>query len=360
MIDQLALKSFKCFDDIRLSFKKLTLLTGRNSTGKTSVIQSLLFLIQNAKCGLSEKWTLDGSFASIGNFRAALDDISGNEKFVIGMGKGEHTCQWTFTETEKDSPAVNVCPDDAKSCETWLKGLSATLVLHVPSERMESQRAYPVNPSGHDGLGRKGEYAPWLLHKHAEEQVPSGLCLPDSTTTLQRQTEAWFERFFPNTELEVRPIEETGLILLRFRSAGDNNWHLPANVGSGLPNILPIVVGGLLAARKNGVLIAVNPEAYLHPAAQSLMGLFLAMVAANGAQVVVESHSDHILNGIRLAVKKGELTADDTLVHYFNPREHQPRHETLRIDGNGTMSRWPKGFFDQMDDDLNELTALGD
>ena len=60
-----------------------------------------------------------------------------------------------------------------------------------------------------------------------------------------------------------------------------------------------------------------NPEAHLHPSAQAAMGEFLAISAASGIQVILETHSDHVLNGIRRAVKKGLITHHDVAIHFF-------------------------------------------
>ena len=75
------------------------------------------------------------------------------------------------------------------------------------------------------------------------------------------------------------------------------------HTGDGLVQVLPIVVAALSAA-EDSLLLIENPEANLHPAGQAHMGEFLAEVAAAGVQVILETHSDHVLNGIRRAVKQ--------------------------------------------------------
>ncbi|WUQ95544.1 AAA family ATPase [Streptomyces sp. NBC_00310] len=79
---------------------------------------------------------------------------------------------------------------------------------------------------------------------------------------------------------------------------------------------LPIVVA-CLTAQPGGLVLLENPEAHLHPHGQTKMAELAASAAAQGAQLVVETHSDHVLNGIRLAVKRGPLTSEQAVVHFF-------------------------------------------
>ena len=66
-----------------------------------------------------------------------------------------------------------------------------------------------------------------------------------------------------------------------------------------------------------------NPEAHLHPKGQRKMGELIAQCAANGIQIFLETHSDHILNGIRIAVKQKRLKGEDAKLFYFSRRESE-------------------------------------
>jgi len=107
------------------------------------------------------------------------------------------------------------------------------------------------------------------------------------------------------------------------------------------------------------MLIVENPEAHLHPRAQSAIGEFLARVAAGGAQVVVETHSEHVLNGARRMVKQTVLTPEKLCLHYFaNTKDVlEPTVTTIPVSLTGDISTWPEGFFDQLDQDLSIILA---
>ena len=88
------------------------------------------------------------------------------------------------------------------------------------------------------------------------------------------------------------------------------------------------------------------------------MGNFLARAVAAGAQIIIETHSDHVLNGIRRAVKDKLIEASEVALHFFAPRIEQTDQSQVIspiIDQNGTIDHWPAGFFDQYDKDISAL-----
>ena len=144
---------------------------------------------------------------------------------------------------------------------------------------------------------------------------------------------------------------------LGIRTSKDVDFHRPTHTGFGITQVLPIVVAAL-SARRNDLLLIENPEVHLHPAGQALMGEFLAEIADAGVQVILETHSDHVLNGVRRAVKNKTLPPDDVALHFFRPRqdaerEGLPQVQSPLIDGEGNIDDWPEGFFDQFDKDMN-------
>jgi predicted ATPase len=167
-------------------------------------------------------------------------------------------------------------------------------------------------------------------------------------------------RFFPGTSLTVQPVPQANMVTLGLTNTGETGFHRPVNVGFGLTQVLPIIVAAL-ASSSGDLLLIENPEVHLHPAGQALMGEFLAEVSHAGVQVLVESHSDHVLNGIRRAVKKQALPADQVSLHFFKPRGSNVEQVTSPVIGpDGNIDHWPEGFFDQFDKDLNYFAGWGE
>jgi len=132
----------------------------------------------------------------------------------------------------------------------------------------------------------------------------------------------------------------------------------PTNMGFGVSHTLPIIVAGLMA-EPGSMLIVENPESHLHPAAQSKIAQFLARIAACGVQVVIETHSDHVLNGIRLATYYGKISPDDIILHSFESTVEdgamQIKVTCPQIDRDGRIDYWPNGFFDEWEKSLGTL-----
>jgi predicted ATPase len=101
-----------------------------------------------------------------------------------------------------------------------------------------------------------------------------------------------------------------------------------------------------------------NPEAHLHPAGQSRFGSFLALLAGTGVQVIVETHSDHVLNGIRRAVALDRTIDHDAVaIHFFlteDPDVDSIARE-VHLTPTAALKDWPSGFFDQFERDLAVL-----
>jgi predicted ATPase len=176
---------------------------------------------------------------------------------------------------------------------------------------------------------------------------------------LPRQTGAWLDQFFPGAEFKVEPVAGANLVVLSMRSHTSTDFHRPQNVGFGLTHILPILAA-CLGAEEGSVILIDNPEAHLHPSGQAKIGQFLARVAASGVQLIVETHSDHVLNGLRRAVRDGIIKPEQTAIHFFTTvlakEEARPKVVSPAINTQGQLDHWPTGFFDQFDKDMMALT----
>jgi predicted ATPase len=208
-------------------------------------------------------------------------------------------------------------------------------------------------------VGCAGEHVAHVLEKLGRSSVSSSRHAntddPEEFHSVKAQTELWLSRIVRPIELDTQTFLGTGIIALQFRNDGASPWVRPTNMGFGVSYTLPIVVAAITAA-EGGLIIVENPEAHLHPAGQSEMGVFLARMAATGLQIIVETHSDHVLNGIRRAIGSEHLLpADKAIVHFFadDASDVQP----LNFTASGGVSEWPSGFFDQYRLDVQRLTT---
>lgn len=122
--------------------------------------------------------------------------------------------------------------------------------------------------------------------------------------------------------------------------------------------MLPVVVAGLWSSTApQSILILENPEAHLHPYAQSNLGKFLALLACSGVQVIAETHSEHIVDGARLQMAYMS-SAEQMLVNFMQQEDSKIKTTPLTVSPSGELSMWPKGFFDQKQQDLRDLIML--
>jgi predicted ATPase len=226
----------------------------------------------------------------------------------------------------------------------------------LSAERTGPREILPLlDPEHHARVGARGELAAGLLHWRGDEQVEPALCLSDEIPTLFHQVRAWMRRFFPGVDFRLSPVDGTNAITLQMRSSAKADFHRPQNVGFGLSQLFPVIVA-LMAARPGDTVAVENPEVHLHPRAQQDVGILLCRVAAAGVQVVAETHSDHVVNGIRLAVRQGVVAPDQTAIHFFTRSENGTADVVSpRLNTEARFDAWPTGFFDQYDAALSEL-----
>jgi predicted ATPase len=369
VITRLGLDNVLAFRERDFGTRALTLLAGTNSSGKTSVLHSLALLRQSELVGmLPHALLLNGALVNLGTGRDLLHsefrDLTGDDsvglRLRIDVDGTEHV--WT-AEYVRDADTLRLisAPERPPEC-----GLFSSGFQYLTADRIVPDVTFPKSHEAvtvQRSLGAHGEHAPNFLRVHGSEAVamPSVEHPAAIGRSLADQLDAWLGDLAPGTHLSVEDIEGTDLVRLVFTRSGTDVKTEPqraTNVGFGLTYALPIVLG-CLAATPGSLLLLENPEGHLHPRGQALLGRLCALAAAGGAQVVVETHSDHVLNAVRLAVKRGELDSGSVLLHYLSRNEGalEPILETLEVDGDGMVASWPSGFFDEIDRALDELLS---
>ena len=390
MISNLRLENFKCFEKMAIPLSHLTLLTGVNSSGKSTVLQSLALLSQTSKSAWSSRsLILNDSDVNLGSAMDVIDSHStSKDEFKIGVGGQQWDIDWTFKidtraaqsvpikqvswkgYSDTDSKTLRIAakkridhliPQEILAKSKYANAFSNQLrrLTYLSADRLGPRETYSTGTRGIDTtVGSRGERTVWYLYEFDDSKPISGLLKPGHPLTLIRQVEAWLQDFFPGVELNVSKVTSTNLVTVGMRSNEADNFHRPQNVGYGISYLLPIITA-CLGGRRDNIISIENPEAHLHPRGQAEIGMFLSRCAALGIQIVLETHSDHVLNGVRKSVKRGIIKPDDVSIHFFNGRpqssDDPEQVESLYIGSDGNLDYWPKGFFDQFDQDLSSL-----
>jgi predicted ATPase len=248
--------------------------------------------------------------------------------------------------------------EEALARRDIIKTLSKIIYLSAVREGTADAFPFPnVSDDGFSTIGVDGRFAPYWYDQLVDDEVlPARRHPGESASTFRKQLDAWIGTLFPGAQANVQSLPQVSLLNLQFRLSDIGPWRRPANIGSGLTYAFPILVA-LLSASEGQVIIIDSPEAHLHPSAQSEMGRILAHFAQAGVQIIAESHSDHLLNGARLAVKNGLLPHAHLQIHFFTRANSEGHGVTSpEIDSGGRIYEWPPGFFDQSERDLSLLT----
>lgn len=174
--------------------------------------------------------------------------------------------------------------------------------------------------------------------------------------TLRAQVDAWLSELFPGAKARVERVAPDVPPQVFFSLGKSSPWASSKNVGFGLTYAFPMLVA-LLTKGQGSIIVVDSAEWHLHPRAQSAVGRLLGQMAGAGLQIFVETHSDHLLNGVRLAVRDSLVRPHEVTLHFFGQDGVVGRVTTLEVDRNGAVSDWPEGFFDQAENDLALLSG---
>ncbi len=382
MINELYLKNFKCFKNIHLPLSALTLLTGLNAAGKTSTLQALLLITQALEKNSSDsKIPLNGELVNLGSPGDVLFENAESNQICIKITSDSSRLEVNLNlESRNPDRSMNI---ENVNIEDLVSGFQAnndniedTLVLikeqiklnqfikslknivYLGISRVPLEQLYPIPcilKKDSANVGSFGQFAPWLFEVSKDELIDTKRLHPKETAlNFRRQFNAWFNEIFPNAEADTMAVENTHFVKLLLRNNKQSEWRTPSNIGYGLSYAFPVLVAALLA-KPGQILIIDSPEAHLHPQGQSRMGDFLAMISKCGIQVIIETHSDHLLNGIRIAVNKSSISNKEVSVLFFDSEREQVISPIM--DSKGNLNEWPDGFFDQSEKDLSLLAG---
>ena len=365
MLKSIHLKNFKCFADEKIPLLPLTVLSGVNGMGKSTVLQSLLVLRQSiiSNSIANEGALINGPLVSLGT---ADDVLYENAKdgdcveIVIVTDSGD---DYTYSfQCEKNS---NILPNAANQNQQGeINILSGKQFYYLTAERTGPRTSFPFTDhelEKYNPIGNAGEFCSYILSRNERNRIGvQKLQHKDQLIReLRSQVEAWMSEL--GQKIQIHTIEQpkmdmVGMEFSFVREGLPSMNYRSTNVGFGLTYSLPIFVA-CLSAEPDSLILIENPEAHLHPKGQVAIGKFLAQAATAGIQIILETHSDHILNGIRIAVKQQEISPDSVSLHFFDrdPEKHCARRISPKINSDGRLDQWPDGFFDEWEKGLAEL-----
>ena len=326
MIQKLNLINYKSFLSQDLHFSPLTVLTGLNASGKSSVINAIRiinYICKNKTIENSEKFNLSflRSKLTKDNFYELNMRLNNS---VYGIKISE--------DPEKGISGEMIAPDLIQKYK----------ISYISADRFGPRNTLPkTNLLELDNVGEYGESSLSFLERNEYEKVPENLRLNPTSESLKDCVNDWLGVIAENVSLSYKITPSSNEYSVFY------NDILPTETGFGLSYSLPVIIS--LLSMKTGILLIENPEAHLHPAAQSALGGLIAKSAANGKQIIVETHSDHIIDGIRIASKNNEIEKEDISILFFERQgvDTPSSVKNIKVLDNGKLNEWPNNFFDQ-------------
>lgn len=373
MITNLILENFKCFlQPQEFNLSSLNIFTGYNGRGKSSAFQALLLLAQSfVKNGNIELLEVNGEFVKLGLFEDLLykkgsanlfkemciklgTDISEYKSVAIGYEESTDRTgkisSLSINGKDYFQEASSIGGEDREASEknlyTYPRNFHSlfTDFSYLSADRLgptmfeEKHQINRVNPLGYNGDHRLN-----ILSKNQD---------------LLDETNKWLHHIMDGVKICVNGKDKKSSVLSLYLETLNGGSDLKSvNCGYGYSYVLSVIIVLLVAT--NGCVFIENPEAHLHPLAQAkLMELVCEQVKEKNIQVFIETHSEHIINRVRLcSLKSGYAITNKDVSLYFFDKDYKV--SSLKIDEDGQIENWPIGFFDQQENDLREILKLG-
>ena len=347
MLNKIFINNYKCFHEAEIAMKSITVLCGVNSGGKSSLLQALLLGISTMKIR-KKNGTLDLMHLPFGvklySFYEILYRKADKEEITVEISSNDKFNKVVFSpsdviKADNEIKYVNYSKNRINVKNVWYLDANRSLAEYQEKGTLKNII-----------LGEHFEYIAFILEQGRDVRFPVDKkrnFYNDDNKFFSIQVNEWLNFIMPGNQVGGYSEGRDNIVSLLF---GANNKSHKNNVGFGVSFTLPILVAGLLA-KSGDLLIVENPELHLHPKAQSNMMYFFERIAECGVQVVIETHSDHVVNGLRKTVvdDKCKLSPEEYLLYFFDDNSNW---ETIKLNNYAELDNWPKDFMEQGEDDL--------
>lgn len=338
----------------------MTIFCGSNSAGKSSAIQSILSIKQNISSLRDSKFLFGGELFNFGKQKDLLHHNSDDNVIKIGINDFE----------------LNIIADNLDAKESSISShnianlneidfLNDIDFIYLSAERFGPRPSFDIsNDSEKVDVGIYGQFALSAYLKNQDKPVNNSEfaefifsdLIEDGNKINGMFTEALvreaMRRVCPGITIKVQEALEIDRVYNTFQSGSE--IIRPVNVGFGVSYLLPIIISASII-KPGGILIVENPEVHLHPAAQSSLIKILCALSKTGVQVIIETHSDHIINGVRVYAKDNEFGEADNVIYSLTEDKGIRNVKEIHVDEDGNLTALDDGFFDQITKDLMRL-----
>ena len=457
-LTQIYLRNVRCFTEASLDLGRITLLLGPNSSGKTSVLASVLAAIQSQQFPLV--FSLNGDMATLGDYRDIANRHDSSKEIAIrlafeGTSRGQMTVEGRFDRSADDHmPLLKSCSytDDSFSLSAarlesgkyqaeWqydetkdvlardllrsddLRALAFAVARLTQPRQRQGKRPSPasaepdepqVHPLGKPESGGRFTFGSprsflkafeggthFVLMQHIaqilngvrefgtefnyigsfrEEPARTYYQAAGGDQRVERsggrytqQIADWELRDSPRYRRLVTALRKLGLLKdlrtgrlkggryeVRVRLSEGGTLSPLTDVGFGISQLLPFMVADMQLA-KGATLAISQPEIHLHPSIQAELGDFFAdRVLRDKRNYVLETHSEYLVNRLRLLIVKKRLRPEDVAPYYFEPGPSGPIVHRLTFTPDGVIEGAPSDYFRTYSTDVMRIALEGE
>ena len=374
MLTQITLERFKCFNRLCMPLKPLTLIAGTNGAGKSSIIQALLLVRQSCKdkdYDWKQSVVINGGLVDLEDAGKLLYiNAEGNDSDIVLNLENDDMDEITFHITPKQEKTTARCKaegDLENAKNEWSLFSDDFVYLYADREQPRSKYMMTSETRLDSRLGnRSASNAAFLMASEINNNKDiriTGLKHVHATdNTVRRNVSAWISHIMGDqvsiTATETEKDKEARLDYSIFNKNGVEQQLSPLNMPFGHSYILPVILA-VLTAPAGSMILVENPESHLHPGAQLRMGEFLSLASACGVQIIIETHSDHLMNGIRLSCRKGIISPEDVEMDLIGLDTDGYTHirRPVQLNPDGTVKNLVPGFFDEWEKALTSLLS---
>jgi predicted ATPase len=372
MIKKLQIKNFKSLRDVIINTSNLNLLMGLNSMGKSSVLQSLLMLRQSyyKNPALMTLFINDG-LISLGNRNDIFFQNAGeDEDIAISVYDENEFIEALYCYKSQSDDVLRAKKIDSSSMELSGIALFGEGFHYLGANHISPAKTYNSGSNFLNVLGNNGENAPLYLARHGNDKITNEALHHKNarSESLAHELDAWMGEISPGTRILAQEMADINLVRMGIQfetsvktengvSKEMSNEFAPINVGFGIPYAMPLVLS-ILISNPGDLVFIENPESHLHPRGQAELGRLISLASESGVQIFCETHSDHIINGCRVAVKNKIINSDNIKLFYFQKKE-ESNLETeiipISVDSHGELEQYPNGLLDEWGNLMSQL-----
>lgn len=431
MIKQFGIKDFKCHEDYNyFKLPGLSIVTGTNNSGKSSLLQSIYLLTQNQTknypvLALNEELNLGGFSDVLNKSQSSSESIEITidfEEYLIekdGLNElnitlvyhnpnilknfsvsyleenpvlfeiyidyyrdinGEsHSLQFRIVDEKIDSSIFSVtgtydngyckiggivpepiiyenidrtnkeiCSSDFDVIRKYLEMLNNENIKYIRAFRLDNFAE--KNNSVNRNLGLSGEYTAEVINTKWDNLVDF-VDEANKPLLFSKLFDQWIQRLLgDNYRIRSHSIDK-GKYKIVIQESNLGYEFTLNQVGFGISQLLPIITL-LLTSKKGDMILVENPEVHLHPKLQAMFIDLCLFVLKNKRKLIIETHSEHIINRLRVRIKEDPELLHYTNIYFFEKLEGNIVSQEIEITKEGKLEYWPPNFFDQTYNDL--------